>query len=102
MVHHALCNWIVPFFKTRFITNSFANRVGKGTHRALDQLQAYARRYRYVLRADVIQHFPSHPFTYYAITLKDDPKHIIIKKVLTGGIRAPLPGEGSYSQPIAI
>ena len=59
VVHHALCNVIEPVFDTRFITHSYANRAGKGTHRAVDRLQAWARRYRYVLRADVVQHFAS-------------------------------------------
>jgi retron-type reverse transcriptase len=59
VVHHALCNVIEPLFEARFYPHSYANRVGKGTHRAIDQLQAYARRYRYVLRLDVVQHFPS-------------------------------------------
>jgi len=59
VVHHALCNVIEPRFERRFIPDSYANRVGKGTHRAVDRLQQFARRYRYVLRADVGQHFPS-------------------------------------------
>ena len=59
VVHHALCNVIEPLFEARFITDSYANRVGKGTHRAIDRLQQFARRYRYVLRLDVVQHFPS-------------------------------------------
>jgi retron-type reverse transcriptase len=59
VVHHALCNLIEPLFDARFIAHSYANRTGKGTHRALDRLQALAQRYRYVLRADVVQHFPS-------------------------------------------
>ena len=59
VVHHALCNIIEPMFEMRFYVHSYANRVGKGTHRAVDQLQAYARRYRYVLRLDIVQHFPS-------------------------------------------
>ncbi len=59
VVHHALCNVIEPFFESLFHPHSYANRVGKGTHRALDQFQAYARRYRYVLRLDIVQHFPS-------------------------------------------
>lgn len=59
VVHHALCNLIEPIFESRFIAHSYANRSGKGTHRALDRLQGLARRYRYVLRADVVQHFPS-------------------------------------------
>ncbi len=59
VVHHALCNVIEPVFDARFIAHSYANRTGKGTHRAVDRLQDWARRYRYVLRADVVQHFPS-------------------------------------------
>jgi RNA-directed DNA polymerase len=59
VVHHALGNVIEPIFESLFHPHSYANRVGKGTHRALDQLQRYARRYRYVLRLDIVQHFPS-------------------------------------------
>ena len=59
VVHHALCNVIEPLFEQRFIADSYANRVGKGTHKAIDRLQQYSRRYRYVLRMDVVQHFPS-------------------------------------------
>jgi RNA-directed DNA polymerase len=59
VVHHALCNVIEPIFERRFIHDSYANRVGKGTHRALDRCQAFARRYRYVLQCDVRQYFPS-------------------------------------------
>ena len=59
VVHHALCNIIEPLFEARFHPHSYANRVSKGTHRAIDQLQRLARRYRYALRLDVVQHFPS-------------------------------------------
>lgn len=59
VVHHALCNLIEPRFEARFIHDSYANRIGKGTHAAIDRLQAFARRYRYVLRMDIVQHFPS-------------------------------------------
>jgi RNA-directed DNA polymerase len=59
VVHHALCNVIEPLWERRFYPHSYANRRGKGTHRAIDQLQAWARRYRYVLRMDIVKHFPS-------------------------------------------
>ncbi len=59
VVHHALCNVIEPIFEKRFIGDSYANRVGKGTHRALDRFQSLAKRYRYVLRMDIVQHFAS-------------------------------------------
>ncbi len=59
VVHHALCNLIEPVFEARFASHSYANRAGKGTHRATARLQKWARRYPYVLRADVVRHFPS-------------------------------------------
>jgi RNA-directed DNA polymerase len=59
VVHHALCNVIDPIFERRFIFDSYANRVGKGTHRALDRCQAFARQLPYVLQCDVVQFFPS-------------------------------------------
>ena len=59
VVHHALCNLIEPIFERKFIADSYANRSGKGTHRALDRCQQFARRYRYVLQCDIRQFFPS-------------------------------------------
>jgi retron-type reverse transcriptase len=55
VVHHALCNIIEPIFERRFIFDSYANRVGKGTHRALDRCQQFARQYPYALQMDVVQ-----------------------------------------------
>lgn len=59
VVHHALCNLVEPIFERTFIADSYANRVGKGTHRALDRCQQFARRYPYALQCDVRQFFPS-------------------------------------------
>lgn len=59
MVHHALCNLLEPVFERSFVGDSYANRVGKGNHRALDAAQQAARRYSYVLQLDVQRFFPS-------------------------------------------
>jgi RNA-directed DNA polymerase len=59
VVHHALCNLIEPVFERTFVADSYANRVGKGTHRALDRVQRLARRFPYVLQCDIRQFFPS-------------------------------------------
>jgi RNA-directed DNA polymerase len=59
VVHHALCNVIEPIFERTFVADSYANRVGKGTHRALNRAQQLARRYPFVLQCDVRQFFPS-------------------------------------------
>ena len=42
VVHHALCQVIEPLFERTFIADSFANRVGRGTHAALDRAEHWA------------------------------------------------------------
>lgn len=59
VVHHALCNIIEPIFERRFIFDSYACRVGKGTHAAINRAQHFARRYRYVLKCDLEHFFPT-------------------------------------------
>jgi retron-type reverse transcriptase len=59
VVHHALCQVIEPIWERRFIHDSYANRFRKGTHRALDRAQEFARCYPYVLQCDIRQFFPS-------------------------------------------
>ncbi len=59
VVHHALCNVIAPIFERTFTTDSFANRTGYGTHRAVRRFVGYARRHRYVLQCDLMKYFPS-------------------------------------------
>ncbi len=69
VVHHALCAEIEPRFEYHFIADSYANRIGKGTHRALEKLRQFARRYRYVLRLDIVQHFAAIDHTLLLATL---------------------------------
>lgn len=59
VVHHALCNIIVPIFERTFISDSYANRVGFGSHRALRRFTQFCRSSRYVLQADIRKYFPS-------------------------------------------
>jgi retron-type reverse transcriptase len=59
VVHHALINVIGPLFEARFISDTYANRVDKGTHVAIDRAQGFARRYPYVLKCDIREFFPS-------------------------------------------
>lgn len=59
VVHHALCNVLVPIYERKFIFDTYANRVGKGTHRALDRCTQFMRRFDYVLQCDVQQFFPA-------------------------------------------
>lgn len=59
IVHHALCNVIVPIFDRTFIHRSYANRKGFGTHKALRQFIQYSRCYKYILQCDIKKYFPS-------------------------------------------
>lgn len=59
VVHHALCNVIVPIFEKTFIADSYANRLGFGTHRALKKFTTFARNSNYVLQCDIRKYFPS-------------------------------------------
>ncbi|UJB69755.1 RNA-directed DNA polymerase [Acaryochloris sp. 'Moss Beach'] len=59
VVHHALCNIIVPVFEPTFIRDSYANRWGYGTHRAVQRFTQFARSSRYVLQCDIRKYFPS-------------------------------------------
>lgn len=59
VVHHALCNIIVPVFEKSFIEHTYANRKGYGTHAALNRFTKLARRYKYVFQGDIRQYFPS-------------------------------------------
>ena len=90
VVHHALCNIINPIFERRFIHDSYANRVGKGTHRALDRCQQFARKCRYVLQCDVRQFFPSIDHAILRATLArviaDTDVMWLVDRILTSGV----------------
>ncbi len=74
VVHHALCKVIVPIFESTFIQDSYANRAGFGTHRALKRFTHFARNSRYVLQCDIRKYFPS-------------IDHIILKQLLRRKIK---------------
>lgn len=59
VVHHAVTRILSPIFERSFIADSYACRVGKGTHAAVRRAQEYAHRFPYVLKADVRKFFPS-------------------------------------------
>jgi len=59
IVHHALCNIITPVFESSFIFDSYANRMGFGTHKALDRFTGFARSSKYILQCDLRKYFPS-------------------------------------------
>lgn len=59
VVHHAVMQVIEPELDRTFISDSYACRHGKGVHAAVDRYQAWSQTYRYVLKMDIQQYFPS-------------------------------------------
>ena len=59
VVHHALCTVIEPHFERGFVFDSYANRRGKGTHRAVARYERFRNRYAAVLRCDIFRYFPA-------------------------------------------
>ena len=76
VVHHALCNVIVPPIERTFIEDTYANRWGYGTHRALHRFIRFARTSRYILQLDIRKYFPS-------------VDHEILKAVIRRKIKCP-------------
>jgi retron-type reverse transcriptase len=59
VVHHALVNILQPIYERKFIHDTYANRVGKGSHKALDRCTYFMRRFDYLLPLDLRQYFPA-------------------------------------------
>lgn len=59
VVHHALIAATEPLFEAVFIAHSYANRLGKGTHRAVKQARQWQHEHPFVLHCDLRQFFPS-------------------------------------------
>lgn len=64
VIHHAICNVIEPLFEKSFISDSFANRRGKGTLKAIQRFEYCARKVShgftrpcFVLKADIRHYF---------------------------------------------
>jgi len=59
VLHHALHAVVAPIFEGGFIRDSYANREGKGTHRAIARYERFRDRHRFVLRGDIYRFFPA-------------------------------------------
>jgi len=93
IVHHALCNVIEPLFDKTFIYDSYANRIGKGTLKAIQRFDQFKRIVSknntcpcYVLKADIKHYFENvdHKKLLEIIKRKisDSQLLVLIKKVI--------------------
>lgn len=93
VVHHAVVAVLEPIFERRFIHDSHACRVGKGTHRAIKRAQYYMRRYCWCLKTDIVKFFPSIDHEVLLRTIRRqvaDPLLIkLIEKIVHSGVDLP-------------
>jgi retron-type reverse transcriptase len=66
LLHHAIYRVLYPFFDKTFIADSYSCRIGKGTHKAIEQFDRYCRkvgrnntRTVWVLKCDIRKFFAS-------------------------------------------
>ncbi len=59
VLHHALCRVIGPVMEQGFVAESFANRAGFGTHKAVARYERHRNTHAHVLRCDIWRYFPS-------------------------------------------
>lgn len=59
VVHHALTRIVEPIFELRFLPDSYACRLGFGSHKAIRGARRAAARFPFVLKCDIRKYFPS-------------------------------------------
>lgn len=98
VVHHAVCQILEPFFERRLIFDTYACRPGKGTHKAIQRAQEFARRYPYFLKCDVRKYFQSIDHgvlkTLLARLFKDPPLQELLSRIIDHGPPDAAPGKG--------
>jgi len=52
-------NVLEPIFERSFVADSYACRVGRGTHKAIQRAQQFQKRYAWCLKTDIVKFFPS-------------------------------------------
>jgi RNA-directed DNA polymerase len=94
VVHWALCYLIIPIFEKEFIYDSHANRIGKGTLKAIERFDEFKRKVSknntkecFVLKADIKHYFEEidHEVLIEIIKRKIKDENIIwlIRKILS-------------------
>lgn len=89
IVHQALSAVLAPLLEQPLIRHSYACRTGLGTHAALRQATAWARRHRYFVHLDVTKFFPT---VDHAIVLSQLERHVrcaatlaLCRRILSAG-----------------
>lgn len=99
LLHHALYRKLYPFFDRTFMADSYSCRKGKGTHRAMDRLRAFARKVSrnhtrtcWVLKCDIRKFFASIDHAILLAILEryiDDPNLLCLLREIVGSFSCP-------------
>lgn len=92
VVHHAICNVLDPIFERRMIYDTFACRVGKGSHAAVAKARKFMRQADYCLQCDVRKYFASIDHESLKTLLRRILKDKRLLELLDRIIDHPLPG----------
>ncbi len=93
VVHHAIMNALDPFFERQAFTHSYACRIGKGTHAAVQYAQRQARRFPYFLKGDVDRYFETIDHAVLKNLMRRMFKDARLLALLDRIIDAPVPGQ---------
>ena len=89
VVHHSLVRVLEPIYERRFIFDSYACRIGKGTHAAIDRAQGYLRRHKFLLKTDIVKFFPNVDHEVHrriiAKSVRDDRTMALVDLILASG-----------------
>jgi hypothetical protein len=77
VVHHLLYNEVKGIFEKDFIKNSFANRIGKGTHKGVEKLKEY-------LKDQSITHFLKLDIKSFFCSINKDILYGIVSEKING------------------
>ncbi|MEI6580930.1 MAG: reverse transcriptase/maturase family protein [bacterium] len=94
LLHHLIYKELYPYFDERFIYDSYSCRKNKGTHRALNRFQDFARKVSknntrtcFILKCDIKKFFASidHDVLYKILRrhIEDKELHWLIKQVVS-------------------
>ena len=93
IVHHATCCVIGPLLERSFIADSYACRVGKGSHSAVLRAQQFARENSYFAKLDIRRYFDSVDHDCLLTPLFSRFREKPLRKLLELIVRFPLTGQ---------
>ena len=98
VVHHALCRIIGPILERSLIYDTYACRLGRGTHAAVARAQSFCRGASYYLKCDIRKYFASirHDVlkNMLARLIKDARVLVLLEKIIDHCLPGAEPGVG--------